>query len=85
VHGQRLVLEAVNSAYRIYRPNGTSVRGHFSVNDLFNEVAAEFTTDPRCYFDPGTNTWFTTILFTASACLRYLARAARMISLGRRF
>jgi hypothetical protein len=61
--GNGFVLEAVNSAYRIYRPNGTSVRGPFNVNDLFNEGAAEFTTDPRCYFDPGTNTWFATILF----------------------
>jgi hypothetical protein len=48
--GNGFVLEAVNSAYRIYRPNGTSVRGPFSVNDLFNEAAAEFTTDSRCYF-----------------------------------
>jgi hypothetical protein len=56
-------LEAVNSAYRIYRTDGTSVRGPFNINDLFNEGAAEFTSDPRCYFDPNTKRWFATILF----------------------
>jgi hypothetical protein len=57
------VLEPVNSAYRIFRTNGTSVRGPFNVNDLFNVGGKEFTSDPRCWYDPGTGTWFTVILF----------------------
>ena len=61
--GNGFVLEAVNSAYRIYRLDGTSVRGPFNINDLFNEGAAEFTSDPRCYFDPNADRWFATILF----------------------
>jgi hypothetical protein len=61
--GNGFVLEPVNSAYAIYRPNGDVVRGPFNVNDLFNEGAAEFTSDPRCYFDPSTRRWFATILF----------------------
>jgi hypothetical protein len=72
--GNGFVLEPVNSAYRIYRTNGKSVRGPFNVNDLFNVGGKEFTSDPRCWFDPTTQTWFATILFlndtfTASALL----------------
>ena len=44
-------MEPVNSAYSIYQTNGTLIRGPFNVNDLFNEGAEEFTSDPRCYFD----------------------------------
>ena len=72
--GNGFVLEPVNSAYRIYRTNGKSVRGPFNVNDLFNVGGKEFTSDPRCWFDPTTQTWFATILFlndssTASSLL----------------
>jgi hypothetical protein len=61
--GNGFVLEAVNSAYRIYKKSGTSVRGPFNVNDLFNVGGQEFTSDPRCWYDSGTKTWFATILF----------------------
>jgi hypothetical protein len=61
--GAGFVLEPVNSAYRIYRADGRSIRGPFNVNDLFNEGAKEFTSDPRCWFDPVTHTWFAVILF----------------------
>jgi len=72
--GNGFVLEPVNSAYRIYRTNGKSLRGPFNINDLFNVGAKEFTSDPRCWFDPSTQTWFATILFlndssTASSLL----------------
>jgi len=72
--GGQFVLEPVNSAYRIYRTTGRSVRGPFNVNDLFNVGGKEFTSDPRCWFDPTTQTWFATILFlnarsTASSLL----------------
>lgn len=61
--GNGFVLEAVNSAYRIYRTDGTTVRGPFNVNDLFDEGAAEFTSDPRCFYEPGTHTWYAVVLF----------------------
>jgi hypothetical protein len=61
--GNGFVLEPVNSAYRIYRTNGKSVRGPFNLNDLFNLGGKEFTSDPRCWFDPTTQTWFATNLF----------------------
>ena len=61
--GNGFVLEPVNSAYRIYRNNGRSIRGPFNVNDLFNVGGKEFTSDPRCWYDRATTTWFSTILF----------------------
>jgi hypothetical protein len=61
--GNGFILNVGNSAYNIYTKNGTRIRGPFNINDLFNEGAAEFTTDPRCYFDKPTNTWFASILF----------------------
>jgi hypothetical protein len=72
--GNGFVLEPVNSAYRIYRTTGKSLRGPFNINDLFNVGGKEFTSDPRCWFDPSTQTWFATILFlndsfTASSLL----------------
>ncbi|MBF6591180.1 MAG: hypothetical protein IVW57_11735 [Ktedonobacterales bacterium] len=65
--GNGFVVEAVNSAYTIYRTNGTVVSGPFNVNALFGEGLTEFTSDPRCYFDKATNTWFAIILFINSA------------------
>ena len=56
----------MNSAYNIYRTNGTKVAGPFNVNRLFNDGFKQFTSDPRCYFDKSTNTWFATILFINS-------------------
>ena len=61
--GNGFVLEPVNSAYRIYRTNGKTLRGPFNVNDLYNVGGKEFTSDPRCWYDPATTTWFSTILF----------------------
>src|SRR2546429_4276348 len=57
----------VNSAYTVYKPNGTVVTGPFNVNGPFDEGLKEFTSDPRCHYDAATNTWFATILFLNSA------------------
>jgi len=64
--GNGFVVEAVNSAFTIYRRNGSVVTGPFNVNVLFNEGLTEFTSDPRCYFDKATHTWFATILFISA-------------------
>src|SRR5215471_14054583 len=61
--GNGFVLEPVNSAYRIYHTNGKTIRGPFNINDLFNVGGKEFTSDPRCWYDPATTTWFSTIVF----------------------
>jgi hypothetical protein len=64
--GNGFVVEPVNSAFTIYRPNGSVVAGPFNVNVLFHEGLTEFTSDPRCYFDEPTHTWFATILFISA-------------------
>lgn len=61
--GNGFVLEAVNSAYSFYSTSGKLLRGPFNVNDLFNVGGKEFTSDPRCWYDPTTKTWFATVLF----------------------
>ncbi|MGH2495630.1 MAG: hypothetical protein ACRDIV_13105 [Ktedonobacteraceae bacterium] len=64
--GNGFVVEPVNSAFTIYRNDGKIVAGPFNVNKLFAEGPKQFTSDPRCYFDKTTNTWFATILFINS-------------------
>jgi hypothetical protein len=64
--GNGFVVEPVNSAFTIYRRNGSVVTGPFNVNVLFNEGLTEFTSDPRCYFDTATHTWFAIILFISA-------------------
>lgn len=64
--GNGFVVEPVNSAYTIYTREGSVIAGPFNVNVLFDEGLTEFTSDPRCHFDPTTNTWFATILFISA-------------------
>ncbi len=64
--GNGFVIEPVNSAFTIYRRNGSVLAGPFNVNVLFDEGLTQFTSDPRCYFDAATNTWFATILFISA-------------------
>jgi hypothetical protein len=61
--GNGFVVEMVNSAYTVYRPDGSVVAGPFNVNGPFDEGLREFTSDPRCQYDASTHTWFATILF----------------------
>jgi hypothetical protein len=65
--GNGFVLEAVNSAFTIYRTNGSAVVGPLNVNVLFGDGLREFTSDPRCTYDRATNTWFAIILFINDA------------------
>jgi hypothetical protein len=60
--GNGFVVEMVNSAYTVYRSDGTVVAGPFNVNDAFDEGALEFTSDPRCQYEPKTHTWIAVIL-----------------------
>jgi hypothetical protein len=61
--GNGFAVDMVNSAYTVYSSSGSTVAGPFNINDVFDEGATQFTSDPRCYYDPTTNTWFATILF----------------------
>jgi hypothetical protein len=60
--GKGFVVEMVNSAYSVYDASGKRLQGPFNINGPFNEGLTEFTSDPRCYYDQATNTWFATIL-----------------------
>jgi hypothetical protein len=65
--GNGFVVEMVNSAYKVYKPNGVVVTGPFNINGPFDEGLTEFTSDPRCTYDAATNTWFASILFINAA------------------
>ncbi len=64
--GNGNLLEMVNSAYKVYKTNGEPVSNAYNVNDLFDEGASEFTSDPRCQYDAANHTWYATILYIAS-------------------
>ncbi len=60
--GNGFVVEMVNSAYTVYDESGKALAGPFNVNGPFGEGLTEFTSDPRCYYEPAHHTWFATIL-----------------------
>jgi hypothetical protein len=60
--GQKTVFEIINDVVAAYTPGGTLIAGPFNLNSFFAEPAAEFMTDPRCYYDPSTNVTFFTSL-----------------------
>ena len=60
--GNGYVLDMVNSAYTVYSTSGRTIAGPFNVNGPFNEGLTEFTSDPRCYYEAATHTWYATIL-----------------------
>ncbi|MDQ6721669.1 MAG: hypothetical protein M3003_12850, partial [Candidatus Dormibacteraeota bacterium] len=65
--GNGFVVEMVNSAYRVYDTKGTSLAGPFNINRVFHDGFKQFTSDPRCHYDPATNTWYAVILFLNNA------------------
>ena len=65
--GNGFVLEPVNSAFLIYHRDGSKVLGPLNVNVLFDEGLKQLISDPRCYFDAPTHTWFAVVLFLNSA------------------
>jgi hypothetical protein len=64
--GNGFVIDAVNSAFTIYRSNGQPILGPLNINVLFAEGLTQFTSDPRCYFDKSTHTWVAIILFIST-------------------
>ena len=61
--GNGYVVEMVNSAFRVYDTQGHTLAGPTNVNAPFHDGFAQFTSDPRCYYDRSTNTWFAVVLF----------------------
>ena len=68
--GNGFVVEMVNSAYRVYDTKGNSLAGPFNINKVFHDGYRQFTSDPRCHYDPATNTWFAVILFLNNSFTR---------------
>jgi hypothetical protein len=69
--GNGKVVEAVNDAFRVRNPDGTSPTGVVSLNDFFGYppainrttgVLGPFLTDPVCLFDPTTRSFFLVVL-----------------------
>jgi hypothetical protein len=58
----KFVANFVNVAGAIYSPSGKLLKGPFYLNTFFHETAAAFTSDPRVFFDPQSQTWFATML-----------------------
>jgi hypothetical protein len=55
------VFEMINDVVRVYSPTGAR-QGTAYLNDFFKEPAAQFTTDPSCVFDAGSQRYFATEL-----------------------
>lgn len=63
--GQKVVAEVINDVVAFYTPTGKIVAGPANLNVLFAEPATEGMSDPRCVFDPSTQTFFFTVLAIA--------------------
>jgi hypothetical protein len=69
--GSKVVGEIINDVVTFYTPNGALFSPEEDLNTFFHEPGppnsptAEILTDPRCYFDPTTQTWFFTSLALA--------------------
>ena len=61
--GNGYVVEMVNSAWQVFNKRGRPLTRAQNVNAPFHDGFHQFTSDPRCYYDPSTHTWFATILF----------------------
>jgi hypothetical protein len=71
-HG--VVMEQVNLAVRVYTDRGAALSRAVSLNAFFAQAPAydpttkrngPFLSDPRCYYDPQTARWFSTVLSIA--------------------
>jgi hypothetical protein len=58
----KVVMEAVNLAASVYDATSHKVlAGPVYLNDFFGVAPTDFTSDPRCYYDPPTQRWFVTL------------------------
>lgn len=60
--GNGFVVEPINVVVAVYDTNFTKLSGDMALNAFFGLPDTWFTSDPRCYYDPGTNRFFITIL-----------------------
>ncbi len=73
--GGGYVMESVNTALTVYSTAGKQLTAPAAINQFFGlapEVNrttitfGDFTSDPKCYYDPGTGHWFLTVLQMAT-------------------
>jgi hypothetical protein len=58
----KFVLEAVNVAASVYDATSHKVlAGPVYLNSFFGVATSDFTSDPRCFYDPATQRWFVTM------------------------
>jgi hypothetical protein len=60
--GTKVVGEIINDVVAFYTPGGSLFSSKENLNTFFAEPATELMSDPRCYFDTTTHTWFFTVL-----------------------
>jgi hypothetical protein len=68
--GNGFVMESINVALAVYNKTGTLLAGPVPLNQFYDlapelsiaGVFGPFLSDPKCYFDPGSQRWFVTIL-----------------------
>jgi hypothetical protein len=69
--GGNYVVESVNTALQVFYKNGTAATAPAALNQFFGLAPeinrstltyGDFTSDPKCYYDSGTQRWFLTML-----------------------
>jgi hypothetical protein len=58
--GNGTVIEMTNLEYREYNTSGTPLGAPIYLNTLFGVPSTDFISDPKCYYDSPTNTFFMT-------------------------
>ena len=56
--GNNLVVEQVNLTMALYTTSGSQIVAPVPLNAVFGVPATDFISDPKCYYDPPTNTFF---------------------------
>lgn len=56
--GNNRVVEQVNLVMSVYAASGGQIVAPIPLNTVFGVPATDFTTDPKCYYDQPTNTFF---------------------------
>jgi hypothetical protein len=69
--GNGFVLESVNTAFRVFKPDGTPLTDPIALNQFYQltpgvirgnpPVFGDFSSDPKCYYDAPTGRWFATV------------------------
>lgn len=67
--GTKVESEIINDVVAFYRPNGTLFSGKENLNVFFSEPADLNISDPRCYYDVTTGTWFFTVVVYTNSLL----------------